>query len=298
MNTSDMTNSSDIPQIDKQPHSPWSLYLSISGMGIIILLAMGFGFYLGNYMVTKYTPLVDAAMEIKLEATTAHLWLEEMSSGERYQDIEPVHRHLDEAQWYARAMLEGGVNSEGTYIALRDPVLRSEIERVSKKLEVFKEITNKRYRTLEETGSGSFVDQKYDAIFNDFVSQADRVESKLQALIEKNMGLFRITHFFLIAMSFIFICFVLYRFNRFERRRVSDMELINNTNKKLRIALDEVKTLQGIIPICSYCKKIRDSEGLWNQLELYIHQHSAAQFSHGICPECYKVQIGEARQDD
>ncbi|WP_163339436.1 hypothetical protein [Desulfopila sp. IMCC35008] len=298
MNTSSTTRSSDISPIDKKSHSPWGLYFTIGGMGVMILLAMGFGFYLGNYMVTKYTPLVDAAMEIKLEATTAHLWLEEMSSGDRYRDIESVHRHLDEAQWYARAMLEGGKNAEGTYTALRNPVLRSEVERVSEKLKVFKEITNKKYNTLEETGGGTFVDQKFDAIFNDFVSQADRVESELQALIDKNMELFRITHIFLIIMSFIFICFVLFRFNRFERRRVSDMNLINNTNKQLRIALNEVKTLQGIIPICSYCKKIRDSEGLWNQLELYIHQHSAAQFSHGICPECYKVQIEEARQDD
>ncbi len=58
--------------------------------------------------------------------------------------------------------------------------------------------------------------------------------------------------------------------------------------KELRNALAEIKTLRGIIPICSYCKKIRSEEGLWNQLETYIHNHSEAQFSHGICPECYE----------
>ncbi len=56
--------------------------------------------------------------------------------------------------------------------------------------------------------------------------------------------------------------------------------------KKLR---EEIKTLEGIIPICSYCKNIRDDEGSWERLEAYIDTHSNAQFSHGICPDCFKI---------
>lgn len=56
--------------------------------------------------------------------------------------------------------------------------------------------------------------------------------------------------------------------------------------KALQKALEEIKTLKGIIPICSHCKKIRDDSGYWNQLEAYIHKHSEASLSHGICPEC------------
>lgn len=55
---------------------------------------------------------------------------------------------------------------------------------------------------------------------------------------------------------------------------------------ELRTALEHIKTLQGIIPICSYCKKIRDDRGYWNQVEAYLSRHSDAQFSHGFCPEC------------
>ncbi len=54
----------------------------------------------------------------------------------------------------------------------------------------------------------------------------------------------------------------------------------------LQEALSEVKTLRGFLPICAHCKKIRDDEGYWQQIELYIQQRSEAQFSHGICPEC------------
>jgi hypothetical protein len=55
---------------------------------------------------------------------------------------------------------------------------------------------------------------------------------------------------------------------------------------KLQDALNKIKTLRGIIPICAACKKIRDDKGYWNQLESYIREHSEAVFSHGICPEC------------
>lgn len=55
---------------------------------------------------------------------------------------------------------------------------------------------------------------------------------------------------------------------------------------KLQDALNKIKTLKGIIPICAACKKIRDDKGYWNQIESYIKEHSEADFSHGICPEC------------
>ena len=55
---------------------------------------------------------------------------------------------------------------------------------------------------------------------------------------------------------------------------------------ELQKALDRVKTLSDLIPICAACKKIRDDQGYWNQIEAYIEAYSEAQFSHGICPEC------------
>jgi hypothetical protein len=57
---------------------------------------------------------------------------------------------------------------------------------------------------------------------------------------------------------------------------------------KLQKALAEIKTLSGLLPICSHCKKIRDDKGYWNQIEGYIQKHSDAQFSHSICQECAK----------
>ncbi len=57
---------------------------------------------------------------------------------------------------------------------------------------------------------------------------------------------------------------------------------------ELQNALSRIKTLSGMLPICSSCKKIRDDQGYWNQIEAYVSDHSEAEFSHSICPECVK----------
>ena len=56
----------------------------------------------------------------------------------------------------------------------------------------------------------------------------------------------------------------------------------------------EVKTLGGMLPICSHCKKIRDDKGYWNQLEAYLNEHTDAEFTHGICPDCAKEAFPKA----
>jgi sigma-B regulation protein RsbU (phosphoserine phosphatase) len=58
--------------------------------------------------------------------------------------------------------------------------------------------------------------------------------------------------------------------------------------EELRMALDQIKTLRGILPICANCKKIRDDQGYWSQVEVYVRDHTEAEFSHSICPECIK----------
>lgn len=55
----------------------------------------------------------------------------------------------------------------------------------------------------------------------------------------------------------------------------------------------EIKQLRGFLPICSYCKKIRDDEGYWNQVEKYVSDHTDAKFSHGICPACFEREMKE-----
>jgi DNA-binding response OmpR family regulator len=61
--------------------------------------------------------------------------------------------------------------------------------------------------------------------------------------------------------------------------------------QELEDALKRVKQLQGLLPICSYCKKIRNDRNYWEQVDAYITSHSEAQFSHGVCPDCYEIHL-------
>lgn len=88
------------------------------------------------------------------------------------------------------------------------------------------------------------------------------------------------------------------------KERTADLSVANeellrlNREKELAIdqlqeALDKISTLRGLLPICAACKKIRDDKGYWNHIEIYISEHTEANFSHGICPDCAKELYGE-----
>lgn len=87
---------------------------------------------------------------------------------------------------------------------------------------------------------------------------------------------------------------------RISEQREKDMvalvhltDALTEKNQALLLAQAQIKTLAGIIPICSYCKGIRDDKGYWNKLEQFIENHSDAQFSHGICDACMEQKFGE-----
>jgi DNA-binding response OmpR family regulator len=84
-------------------------------------------------------------------------------------------------------------------------------------------------------------------------------------------------------------------------RRVLELQAaLASRVAQLQDAFSRVKQLQGLLPICSYCKRIRDDHDYWQQVETYMSEHSQATFTHGICPECYekffKTELEELRK--
>jgi phosphoserine phosphatase RsbU/P len=77
------------------------------------------------------------------------------------------------------------------------------------------------------------------------------------------------------------------------QRIISMQSSLSAKIEELHQAMSQIKTLKGLLPICSFCKKIRDDQGYWNQLENYISEHTNADFSHGICPECLEEHFPE-----
>jgi len=89
-----------------------------------------------------------------------------------------------------------------------------------------------------------------------------------------------------------------------EERDLDELSRINNElvdlqrvlakrNRELEEALAKVKLLSGVLPICMHCKQIRDDRGYWNRLEQFIQNHSEAEFSHALCPECLEEHYPE-----
>lgn len=75
--------------------------------------------------------------------------------------------------------------------------------------------------------------------------------------------------------------------------RHEDMMELRRVNEELKNALQQVKTLTGLLPICSHCKKVRDDTGYWQQVEDYVSGHADVEFSHGVCPDCVRKHYAE-----
>ena len=69
-------------------------------------------------------------------------------------------------------------------------------------------------------------------------------------------------------------------------RQVMELLELRRVSRRMAEVLDKLKILHGLLPICAWCKRIRDDHGYWSQVEAYIHAHTGADFTHGICPEC------------
>ena len=78
-------------------------------------------------------------------------------------------------------------------------------------------------------------------------------------------------------------------------RQVMALLELRRVSARMAEALEKVKTLHGLLPICSWCKRIRDDKGYWSQVEAYIREHTGADFTHGICPACYEKQRAKRR---
>ena len=118
----------------------------------------------------------------------------------------------------------------------------------------------------------------------------NQLRKKLEGLTKRLLMLYLVSAVFMVIISTLLtVARVNKNINHAEREKMI---------KELQAALSEIKTLRGIIPICSYCKEIRDDQGAWQRIEAYISKHSDAFFSHGICPTCLKREFPDAILDD
>ncbi len=148
-----------------------------------------------------------------------------------------------------------------------------------------------------DCGADNFITKPYDEEFLLSRIQYVLINSNLRkdAMTEVSMGIFFAGKKHFITSDRMQILDLL--LSTYETVIQKNREL-EQANKELKEALETVKTLEGFIPICANCKKIRDDEGYWHQVEVYIREHSEAEFSHGICPECTKKLYPDFYKDE
>lgn len=205
-----------------------SLALLIILVGTMVIFITLYSFNTGLRLAERYTPLIDATMEIKLSATTAHLWFEEMVSNNHAEDFNSVRQHLQGANWYAEAMLQGGANEEGTFIPLDDPVLRGKIEHTQELLVELNRLAELRWRAHLGTGGGSPHDPTFERVFTDLIVEADQVETSLQNLNRIAVQTFKIIQFCLGALTLIATLIIVSVLMGFAREQNQNLETLRH----------------------------------------------------------------------
>lgn len=131
------------------------------GIGALILAgSLGYSTFEVHQIASHYCPLANAVKECRLETTTAHLWFEEILSGDRHKKIETVWQRLDKANQLGRTILKGGESPYGTFVPLRDPQLRGDVEALLEELERFRVMAVERYSARLDAPPGSEIHQQ------------------------------------------------------------------------------------------------------------------------------------------
>jgi len=258
---------------------PVERFLVVLAAAVLLTGTLGYSFRVEDRLQEDRLALLETVLEIRLEATIANLFLEEMLIGNRSGEAKDVMGHLDRAAWYAGAMLAGGINPDGRMIPPADPAIRPDIEYLAVRLDHFRGLARERFASFARNGRDGSEEQAYRAALAQFAGASDRFHNKLRHEFQKRQSLFRFFQVFLgvlLGASAAFCGWFLYRF---ERQR--DAYLAG-----LKARLCRIKGLRGILPICSSCKRIRDTDGRWKPVENYIRHHSEADFSHSLCPAC------------
>jgi len=230
---------------NKKARLPLKRMLAFIGIvGTLIITLLAYSLNTGLRISERYSPLVDATMELKLEATTAHLMYEEMLSFDRHDDMVIVRKHLDTAQWYANAMLVGGSNTEGLFFALEDPNLHGKIAHVQSELVRFSELMDLRWQAHHENRAANTYSLEFSRVFDDLIMETDSVETSLQKQIHMAQNDFKSTQWGLAIIVMMVTVATSYFFFVFAQKHNANLESLCDEVDK-RIQAEEILLRQA-----------------------------------------------------
>jgi signal transduction histidine kinase/CheY-like chemotaxis protein len=202
---------------EESRRTPAYIYILIAATTLIITVTISYSLYLGNRSANYYSPLIDAAHEIKISSALAHLWVEEALADDPDIRIEDVMTHYDRTYGYITAMLEGDKIHKKTVTAVDDMELRKTLKLAQEKITYSRKMTENRFALQHEAIVGADIDQEFDRAFVALLETATKIENRLITIMDRDMKLFRSIQWGLILSSFLisFVAsMVIFKFNR------------------------------------------------------------------------------------
>lgn len=147
----------------------------------------------GLHVGERLAPLADAAMEIKLTATHAHLIFEEVMTGDGGEDVNEVWNSLADTRFFANAIVNGGTNAEGTFHPTQSAEVRTVMQGVLKALDTFERVARERYANVGKDIAGSTADEIFDQAFEALVAEADKAEELIHDDMDAGIEVLRST---------------------------------------------------------------------------------------------------------
>lgn len=216
--------STDNQKTDHWLRFNWLLQATICIIGLLIVLSTTYGFHRGIQLYRSYVPLLDASMEMRLEATTAYLWFEELLGGDKSKSMDVIFGHLDRAEWYASAMIGGGQNQHLRLLPLVDMSYLPIIERLQIKLQDQRVLLGKRMASKTNAGPGSEIDSEYHATLDDFITDATLFEIEIKKRMAAYFKSFYLLSIFVVAFTILLFAIISFGFYRYESQRKKSYE--------------------------------------------------------------------------
>ncbi len=212
----------------------------LTAFAALVIGLMLHSFKINHRIAAQYGPLSDAALQIKYEVTLSHLKFEEFISGDTSVRPEDLWEHLDRAQWFVHAMMEGGEGPAGPLIPLKDPVLDTHIQKTMAAVRTFRQMAVDRVRNRDHSGVGSTSEVVFDQNYDQMITLADGISTLVHQGAGRLLKRYRFLQFAMVGLIAVISVILGLIFYFFERRRTRDTREIQAREEYLRITLNSI----------------------------------------------------------
>lgn len=237
-----MTTEKSDPAFERQHirQMPRYIYALIVIAALVIAITISYSTYISNRAVNVYSLQIDTIHEIRSSSTLAHLWAEELLLSDPDVTADEVMKYYDRSYDYVTAMLYGGSVHARTFSAVKDIDLQNILKELQLKILLCKDITEDRFSLKSGAVVGTDLDRRMDESFKDLLSTAISAETRLHAVIGKDMKVFYYVQSILIFLSVLLSAIVGVVVYRFDRRRSHDFLTIQHQNRRLNDLNDQL----------------------------------------------------------